>query len=94
MLVNNYLDYALISEEDLLSNIDRHSRMMIPNNDFISDDGEKIDRTPHSGSLKANSPYIIDENALMQKIREQSLLIDNLRNENKDLQTTISQRDE
>ena len=62
----------MISDEDLLSNLDRPSRLIIPNHDFISEEGDRVDAiynrnlTPHSSMKRsnnpaANSPFIIDE---------------------------------
>ena len=72
----NQPELCLISDEDLLSNLDRPSRLIIPNHEFISEEGDRTDGgynknlTPHS-SLKisgrnynpgaANSPFIIDD---------------------------------
>lgn len=74
--MGNQPDLGLISDEDLLSNLDRPSRLIIPNHEFISEEGDRTDGgynrnlTPHS-SLKisgtnnpgggGSSPFIIDE---------------------------------
>jgi hypothetical protein len=72
----NQPELCLISDEDLLSNLDRPSRLIIPNHEFISEEGDRVDGgynrnlTPHS-SLKisgpnnnpagSSSPFVIDE---------------------------------
>jgi hypothetical protein len=72
----NQPELCLISDEDLLSNLDRPSRLIFPNHEFISEEGDRADRgynrnlTPHS-SLKisgtnnnpggSSSPFVIDE---------------------------------
>lgn len=39
---NNNQNYQLISEEDLLSNIDRQSKMQLPGTDFISEEAADL----------------------------------------------------
>lgn len=72
----NQPELCLISDEDLLSNLDRPSRLIIPHHEYISEEGDRMESghprnlTPHS-SLKISglnnqggglsSPFIIDE---------------------------------
>jgi len=52
------LDYALISDEDLLSNIDRISRLAIPNTDIFSEED--------GGSRQPTSNKKMDELSIMR----------------------------
>jgi len=100
--MGTFPEYGLISDEDLLSNLDRQSRLVIPNNDFISDDGDRQDAshrnlTPHS-SMKisgagVNSPFTLDDHALLQKLKDHSQLIEQLKSENAFLLGQISSKD-
>lgn len=53
----------LISEEDLLSNIDRQSRMQIPGTDFISDEANDMLQRQHTplSSYKAAAIHSFEE---------------------------------
>lgn len=52
------LDYALISDEDLLSNIDRISRLAIPNTDIFSEED--------GGSRQPTSNKKMDELSILR----------------------------
>ena len=89
--LTNGNDFPLISEEDLLSNIDRMSRLLPQAHLDMMSEEDLYNRqlTPSHRALDEQVHY----QRLLAKVREQASIIEALRGENFELKKHLAERD-